>query len=81
MAAALKIAKDSKLNDPVLVVSDTVGFAKRGSPLNYYLETASDGSVGVRTELNPDAAKQIGFDMINPQYIERILAGKGRIVK
>ena len=81
LAAALKIAKDSKLNDPVLVVSDTVGFAKRGSPLNYYLETASDGSVGVRTELNPDAAKQIGFDMINPQYIERILAGKGRIVK
>lgn len=81
LAAALKIAKDRKMNDPVLVVSDTIGFAKRGAPLNFYLETASDGSISVRTELNPDGAKQIGFDMINPQYIERILGGKGRIVK
>ena len=81
LAAALKIAKDNKTNDPVLVVSDTIDFAKRGAPLNFYLETAGNGSIGVRTELNPDAAKQIGFDMINPQYIERILGGKGRIVK
>ena len=81
LAAALKIANDRKMNDPVLVASDTIGFAKRGSPLNFYLETADDGSIGVRTELNPDAANQIGFDMINPQYIDRIKGGKGRIVK
>lgn len=81
LAAALKIAKDNKMNDPVLVVSDTSGFAQQGAPLNFYLEVAGNGSIGVRTELNPDAAKQIGFDMINPQYIERIRGGKGRIVK
>ena len=63
------------------IASDTIGFAKLGSPLNFYLETAGDGSMGVRTELNPDAANQIGFDMINPQYIDRIKGGKGRIVK
>lgn len=81
LAAALKIAKDNKMNDPVLVASDTIGFAKRGSPLNFYLETDLNGAISVRTELNPDAANQIGFDMINPQYIDRIKGGKGRIVK
>ena len=81
LEAALKIAKDSKMNDPVLVVSDTIGFAKRGAPLNFYLETDLNGAISVRTELNPDAANQIGFDMINPQYIDRIKGGKGRIVK
>lgn len=81
LAAALEIAKRDKATAPVLVVSDTQDFAKLGAPLNFYLETGDDGSISVRTELNPDAAKLTGFDKIHAQFYERIRLGKGRIVR
>lgn len=81
LTAALEIAKRDKATAPVLVVSDSQGFAKLGAPLNFYLETGDDGSISVRTELNPDTAKLTGFDKINAQFYERIRLGKGRIVR
>ncbi len=81
LAAALEKAKGAKETDPVLLVADTKDFAQLGAAVNFYTELGGDGSISVRTELNPEAAKLTGFDKINPQFYERLRSGKGRIVR
>lgn len=81
LQAALALAERQKAVAPVLLVADTEGFARRGVPVNFYLEAAADGSIHVRLECNPDAAARTGFDRIDPQLFRLLQRGLGRIVR
>ena len=61
LAAAVEKTKDS----PVLICSDTEGFAKKGAMLNFVLGRDAAGVVKVMFEFNPDAAKRAGFTRID----------------
>lgn len=52
MAQAVEKTKDT----PVLLVSDTEGFARKGAVVNFIIE-----SNNVKFEINPDAAKRAGL--------------------
>ena len=61
LTAALEKTKDS----PVLICTDTEGYAQKGAMLNFYLGKDSANVAKVMFEFNPDAAKRAGFTKID----------------